>query len=103
VRHAFAFRAALVRVQQDAAVDVADWFRGLAVVLQWIHAGELARRHCEENGISKGVPPWDGLIGFRGVLAHSTEDEVDYALVRLFSRADVREYWTAVEHALNDA
>lgn len=28
---------------------------------------------------------------------------VDDELVRLFSRADVREYQTALEHALNDA
>ena len=62
------------------------------MVLQWIHAGELARRHCKEQQLPKGIAPWSSLIGFRVSLAHSVEEEIDYARVREFSLDDLREY-----------
>lgn len=99
--------AVLDRIQRDALVDAGAWaedrMRRLAVVMQWIHAGELARRHCEQQGITHGTAPWSGLIGFRAVLAHSTEDEVDYALVHRFSQVDVLEYRQAVLAAVGEA
>lgn len=60
--------------------------------MQWIQVGELARRHCDRAEIPQGTPPWSGLIGFRAVLAHSTEDEIDYELVHQFSKVDVVAY-----------
>lgn len=71
--------------------------------MQWIHAGELARRHCEDHDLPKGTTPWSGLIGFRGVLAHSTESEVDFARVREFSQRDVRDYQRDVAEALGES
>lgn len=59
--------------------------------------GELARRHCDRAGIPQGTPPWSGLIGFRAVLAHSTEDEIDCDLVHRFSTGDVVTYRREVE------
>lgn len=86
----------LNRIELNADVGKDEWererFRRLAVVLQWIQVGELARRHCEDLELPKGLPPWSGLIGFRGVLAHSLEDEIDFERVRVFCGDDLRSY-----------
>lgn len=100
-----ALLAVLASIQEDAQVDAQRWAEGrlrrLAVVAQWIHAGELARRHCGEHNIPAGTAPWSGLLGFRAVLAHSTEDEVDFALVHRFSQVDVVDYHSAVIAAVD--
>lgn len=104
---ASAIAAVLDRIQHDVKVAEQRWakdrLRRLAVVMQWIHVGEMARRHCEEHSIPQGTAPWSGLIGFRAVLAHSTEDEVDFSLVHRFSRVDVVEYRQAVLAAVGEA
>lgn len=95
----------LNRIERDADVGKDEWererFRRLAVVMQWIHVGELARRHCEDLGLPKGLPPWSGLIGFRGALAHSLEDEIDFERVRVFCGDDLRSYRETVTEIID--
>lgn len=42
----------------------------------WIYAGNLADRHCREEGIDEGVEPWAELIRARNVYAHYTPDQI---------------------------
>lgn len=48
----------------------------LAIERLWIHAGNLASRHCDEAELPHGVEPWSELIGLRNVYAHQLPNQI---------------------------
>lgn len=47
-----------------------------AIERLWIYAGNLADRHCREQGIEAGVEPWSEFVAVRNVYAHYTPDQI---------------------------
>jgi len=62
----------------------------------WIYAGNLADRHCREEGIDAGVEPWSEFVAVRHVYAHYTPGQIVAERVWYDTVADIGRLRSAV-------
>lgn len=62
----------------------------------WIFAGNLAERHCREQGLDEGVDPWAELVSTRNVYSHYTPAALNYERVWADTVGDVDRLITSV-------